>query len=254
MEESGRSVETEMISSSDLVYVVTSVIGYHPVTPNLHGIYTTCKGAQDGARRAFAKESSSYRDGKFLPNDERIAKCDTTDFLVPGVTFNSRVMFELFDEDALIMGYTSVAVTAIPIDQTTSCTAKLPCLGASIERAPYLGKKINANPLLVGGTEISAIFTHFDDGVFLAGVYTKRDDAIARGLTYAKFYDEEVEKEQIEDALAVSRGSLFRDEEYSEWEVAIETTLLDRDALIALFIMIGSYLCISNRCTRIRTV
>ena len=39
-----------------------------------------------------------------------------------------------------------------------------------------------------------------------------------------------IEKEQIEDALAVSRGLLFRDEEYSEWEVAIETTFLDRDA------------------------
>ena len=227
MEENGRSIEKEMISSTDLVYVVTSVQRReHPFSLCLHGIYTTCKRAQESARRAFAKESLSYRDGNFLPNDERIAKCDTSEFLVPGIAFNSRVMFELFGEEDDVY-YTSVAVTAIKVD--VEVNAKLPCLGPAYEDMLDVGERKDIkHPLKLG--KVYAIFIHSDGDVKLSGVYTNRNDAIASGLRYANFDDKEVEREQIENALTVSNGRLFHDEEYYEsWQVAMETATLNEN-------------------------
>ena len=231
LEESGRSIDEEMKSSTDLVYVVTSIQrGGDPFSPQLHGIYTTCKRAQDSARKAFSKVSRSYRKGKFLPDEDRIAKCDTSEYLIPGIEYTSRIMFELFG-DFENDDYNAVAVTAIKID--VDVNVDLPFIDRRGMRECKSGvseRKDNFKP----GTKVYAIFSHhsgsgWDFDVNLAGVYTKREDAFERGLKVVSFDDEEIKKEQIGLASGVSNGRLFHDNEDGGWAVAMETVTLNVD-------------------------
>jgi len=231
LEESGRSIEEEMKSSTDLVYVVTSIQrGGDPFSPQLHGIYTTCKRAQESARKAFSKVSRSYRKGKFLPDEDRIAKCDTSEYLIPGIEYTSRIMLELFG-DFENDDYNAVAVTAIKID--VDVNVDLPFIDRRGMRECKSGvseRKDNFKP----GTKVYAIFSHhsgsgWDFDVNLAGVYTKREDAFERGLKVVSFDDEEIKKEQIGLASGVSNGRLFHDNEDGGWAVAMETVTLNVD-------------------------
>ena len=97
-----------------------------------------------------------------------------------------------------------------------------------------VGEKTVANPQLIKGTKVSAIFHycggHFDDDVSMVGVYANQKDAVNRGLEFTDFDDKEIEKKQKTIAQTVLNGSLFYDEEDSFWGVAIETVVLDEDA------------------------
>ena len=96
----GYYIEQEMITPSNLLYVVTSISKRRDnnrgkFSPRLHGIYTTARKAQVCARHVFGNVSKSYRDGKFLNNEDRTAKSDISEFLIPAEG-NSRTIFELF--------------------------------------------------------------------------------------------------------------------------------------------------------------
>lgn len=101
LKDSGKDIEQEMITPSNLLYVVTSISKRRDnnrgkFSPRLHGIYTTARKAQVCARHVFGNVSKSYRDGKFLNNEDRTAKSDISEFLIPAAEGNSRVIFELF--------------------------------------------------------------------------------------------------------------------------------------------------------------
>lgn len=100
LKDSGKDIEQEMITPSNLLYVVTSISKRRDnnggrFSPRLHGIYTTARKAQVCARHVFGSVSKSYRDGKFLKNEDRTAKSDISEFFIPAEG-NSRVLFELF--------------------------------------------------------------------------------------------------------------------------------------------------------------
>jgi len=246
LEEEGRSIIEEMESTSSLVYVVTSANrGMDPFSPHLHGIYTTCNGAQESARRAFAEVSSTYRGGKFLPNDERIAKCDVSEFLIPGIKCNSRIMFEMFGEGDCV-DYRSVTVTAVPIDQAESRAYRpdIPCLASYEPFIPLEVDKVqSANPRLIKGTKVYAIFSRQAEyidggGVTLNGVYTNKEDAIARNLD---------EKQQKDLPSEVSSGSLFYEDD-SEWEAVMNMMALDEYENDEIKFRYGCWLCPEVEC------
>jgi len=233
LEENGSSIEKEMTTPSDLLYIVTSISGRgDQFSPHLHGVYTTCQKAQEGARTAFEKVSESYRDGKFIPNDERVSKCDVTDFLIPGISFTSRPMFELFgdDEDA---DCTAIAINSVHVD--TDVKQDLPFLRSHrVEGEPEVREKSAAAPI-DQGAKVYAIFSYWPGGmggdydVTLCGIYRNREDAMDRAHKFTKFNDDEEEKDQIEAASGVSNGKLFVDMEDCCWAVAMETVILDKE-------------------------
>mmetsp|Transcript_41352 Transcript_41352/g.75640 ORF Transcript_41352/g.75640 Transcript_41352/m.75640 type:complete len:628 (-) Transcript_41352:43-1926(-) len=249
LKDDGKDIEKEMATPSDLVYVVTSISKREgQFSPHLHGIYTTCKKAQECARKVFEKASESYRDGTFVPNEKRTAKCDTTDFLLPGVAFTSRVMFELFGRTSrVMMGWgkdeyvydcTAIGINAIPID--TNVVKDLPFLriGTHAHEPPGERKKEDANTTLVGGsTELYAIFSHEpgdsdhthpgdDSDVHLCGVFTNKENAINSGLTLRK----KILKVQKKNDPRVCNGMSFYQMLHDNcWAVTIETVALDLD-------------------------
>ena len=236
LEENGIDINDEMTSPSDLVYVVTSVERRgDPFAPVLHGIYTTCKNAQDGARKAFENISTTYREGKFVSNDDRILKADFTEFLIPGKEFSSKSMFELFgeeeDDDCV-----AVAINAVRIDKNV--TSDLPFLSdgtADFGREVKYEKRIESvETAVVQGTNVFAIFSYHpgnmggDFEVTLCGVYTKKEQAVAEAKKFADFENEEDEKEQMDAAREKSNGMLFWDSEDWSWRVGIEGVALDK--------------------------
>eukprot|EP00984_Skeletonema_dohrnii_P031967 scaffold25258_cov184-Skeletonema_dohrnii-CCMP3373.AAC.2 len=118
LEASGGSIEKEMTKQTDLLYVVTSISKHDdPYSPYLHGIYTTCQKAQEAARKTFEKLSESYRDGDFVSHETRVAKCDMTNFLIPGIEGAFRPLFEVLGtpEYELDQIYTAIAINAARI-------------------------------------------------------------------------------------------------------------------------------------------
>jgi len=238
LKKNGFDIEQEMATPSDLVYVVTSIHRYgDQFSPHLYGIYTTCRKAQEGARKSFERLSTSYRDGKFLPNVERIAKCDVTTFLIPGVEFTSRPMFEVFgeyDEDEHI----AVAINAVRID--SNVRKDLPFLQFWRHECTTDLKIEEGNNAKVASfdedTKVYAIFNYWPGNmgmndsveVQLCGVFRNREDAIERAKFFTSFNDDEVEKEQLEDAQGKLNGKLFHDMDDDCWVVALETVTLDK--------------------------
>ena len=125
LEENNIDFEKEMNRRTEYLFVVTSVCADgDPFSPVLHGIYTTCKKAQDAARRAFEKVSSTYRNGAFVPSHDRLSKCDLSEFLVPAKrTETCRPLYEAFtEEDDHDCHYTAVAISTIRmVDGKASC-------------------------------------------------------------------------------------------------------------------------------------
>lgn len=248
LKDDGKDIDVEMSTPSDLVYVVTSISKgggglMGKFSPHLHGIYTTCKNAQECARKVFEKESTSYCGGKFSPNEERTAKCDTTEFLIPGVEFNEKVMFELsgrtirakysYGDDKYVSDCTAIAigVNAIPIDMTSA--QNLPFLKMnSHEHNPDEERKKEDEDTLVGGTGVYAIFSHEpgDNGdgteVNLCGIFRSKENAIRNGLEERK----EMLKVQKRTFPQVYNGMAFyRMLQENCCAVTIETVALDSD-------------------------
>jgi len=115
LEASGGSIEKEMTKQSDLLYVVSSISRREgdPFGPCLHGIYTTCQKAQEAARKIFEKLSESYRGGEFVSNETRVAKCDMTNYLIPGIEGTSRPLFEVLWQDEDDQDCTAIAINAV---------------------------------------------------------------------------------------------------------------------------------------------
>ena len=116
LKENNIDFEKEMKRRTEYLFVVTSVSADgDPFSPVLHGIYTTCKKAQDAARRAFEKVSRTYRNGAFVPSHDRLSKCDLSEFLVPAKrTETCRPLYEAFtEEDDHYCHYTAVAISTI---------------------------------------------------------------------------------------------------------------------------------------------
>ena len=106
--------EEETAASSDLVYVVTSIVNLEdPFSPRLHGIYSTREKAIEGCKKAFEDVSRSYHNGRFLPDKNRQMKLDLSEFIRPCVEFRGRIMYEVYDEEG---DYTAVAINVVPID------------------------------------------------------------------------------------------------------------------------------------------
>ena len=220
--------------ASDLVYVVTSISRRFgdPIAPHLHGIYSTLDAARDAARRAFGTRSETYREGRFLPSDERVAEDDSTDALVPGMQLSSRALLEALGEEETD-ACTVVAVSCVPIDARVK--ANLPFLcgstwgGASGERGGV--------DSLVAGTKVHAIFSYYPGGmggecdVCLCGVFQSKQAAIERGLEFTGlgFGETEADKEQKENAATVSNGAIFRDAETDCWSVVLSSMVIDED-------------------------
>lgn len=242
------TIEEMMTIPSHLVYVVSSIRwDGEPFLPKCHGIFTTCSKAQAGAQKAFEAVSDSYRGGKFLQNDERIAKCDLTEFLIPGVEFASLTLFEEFEDHCA-----AVAINAIRIDK--SCTKDLPFLDIGFDSSP---KQVHSglSEKYLEGAQVYAIFefgpqTHVPGSygnIRLCGVYREKDRAITRGKYFTDFesleehYESDDDdnwrykerKEQIDGQLRgaqdVTNGLLFNGgEEDDPWAVALETVVLDQ--------------------------
>ena len=133
LKEENIDFEKEMNKRTDYLYMVTSVSAVgDPFSPVLHGIYTTCKKAQDAARRAFEKVSDTYRNGAFVPNGKRISKCDLSEFLVPArKTSTSRLLYEAFTEPQDdCCQYTAVAVSSTQMVDGTASGCDLPFMGS----------------------------------------------------------------------------------------------------------------------------
>jgi len=255
--ENGAAVEQIHLqneATSDVVYVVTSIrwVG-DPFLPKCHGIFTTCSKAQAAAKKVFEAVSVSYRDGKFLPNDERISKCDVTEYLIPGIEFSCRPLFERFEDHCAV-----VAINAVQID--TNVEDDLPFLSNWYYTYNEQSKKwanhrhrnedSTIDVHLGGGAKVYAIFEfgpqmHYSYGdISLCGVYQKRKKALSRGKDFTDFHmieeeDSEDEddsndwrKKEIDQQLAraedVTNGLLFDGGEDIPWAVALETVLLDQ--------------------------
>lgn len=235
-ESSGRDIDMEMTTPSGLVYVVTSVKREgDQYSPHLHGIYTTCKKARESAKSVFHNVSDTYRDGNFIDSDERKARCDATEFLIPGVVSTSRVLFEVFFGHEDDTDYTAVGITAIPID-VSPIEIDLPFVQFKKAKHHYndvRGKDGDKTAVVTEGMKVYAIFSYAPCGwgeegdVNLCGIFTNREKAITRGKECASFQDEEAERDQIDNAVNVSNGKLFYDEDDYPFAIALETVTLD---------------------------
>jgi hypothetical protein len=233
---SGSSIEKEMTKQSDLLYIVTSISRRgDQFGPCLHGIYTTCQGAQEAARKTFEKVSESYRDGEFVANDIRVAKCDVTNFVIPGIEGTSRPLFEVLGPDEDDQDCTAIAINAVRIGSDVE--QSLPYIQGSLPS--WLKHKAEAGKVSgdssAGNTnkkdsKVHAIFSYTpcgwgeDTDVDLIGIYEDREGAMNRAREYSKDF---IDEEQINDSYTsdVTNGELFVDEE--KGSVSIETVLLD---------------------------
>mmetsp|Transcript_23932 Transcript_23932/g.35612 ORF Transcript_23932/g.35612 Transcript_23932/m.35612 type:complete len:503 (+) Transcript_23932:52-1560(+) len=247
LQEENIDFEEEMNKRTDYLYMVTSVsAGEDPFSPVLHGIYTTCKKAQDAARRAFEKVSGNYRNGAFVRNDYRLSKCDLSEFLVPARKMTtSRLLYEAFTEpDDDCCEYTAVAVSSLLMVDGTASGCALPFLGSDFSfdlfNPQYVKNSDEDRPEQNGesrkdGSEITKVYAIFDwdmdmsgdHGINMRGVYSNKDDAFAAAQKLAVFGDEEEKKKQIDEAKGKHRGMLYRDEEDNYWGVGMESVVLD---------------------------
>eukprot|EP00985_Skeletonema_marinoi_P020745 scaffold12407_cov112-Skeletonema_marinoi.AAC.7 len=231
---SGSTIEMEMTKQTDLLYIVTSISSRgDQFGPCLHGIYTTCQKAQEAARKTFEKLSESYRDGVFVSNETRVAKCDMTKFLIPGVVGAFRPLFEVFRQDE---------------DDDQDCTAiaiNVVRIGIDVEQSfPYIWDTssawikagLNAEKSSADSTskdaEAHAIFSFriyaFEaEVVNLLGIYKDREGAMNRAREYAKdlFSDEESISDQY--STGVTNGELFVVHDVGS--VSIETVILNNE-------------------------
>ena len=234
LEASGSTMEKEMTKQADLLYIVTSIskrgLAFGPC---LHGVYTTCQKAQEAARKTFERLSESYRDGDFVSHKNRVAKCDMTNFLIPGVEGAFRSLFEVlgapeYEDDQI---YTAIAINAARLGNDIQQSIPF------TEDTSYAWIKAGYNDLSedvsAGSTnndsnsKIHAIFSleNWDEDVDLLGIYKDREAAMNRARVHAKDF---MDEEQINDSYnyEVTNGWLFVNDGGS---VSIETVTLDEE-------------------------
>lgn len=231
-----KSVDRDTVKGnhmSDLAYVITSVVvrgvtpksapAYGIIRPwlrdnqditkqkneiisHLNGIFTSCKSAQECARKVFERISKSYRNGSFIPIENRIAKSDITEFIVDNVRFNGHVMFEAFKSPtAKNMSWeypdyaydiTMVSLNVIQIN--TECKHLLQFTPAQHDDDekfhPYEEFAIRKNTNQSEFNSAAEVYVVFaqkpregrSPEVNLHGVFTYHDDAVKCGLTERK--------------------------------------------------------------------
>eukprot|EP00985_Skeletonema_marinoi_P017443 scaffold9563_cov150-Skeletonema_marinoi.AAC.3 len=237
LEASGGSIEKEMTKQSDLLYVVSSISRREgdPFGPCLHGIYTTCQKAQEAARKTFEKVSDSYRDGNFVSHEKRVAKCDMTNFLIPGVEGAFRTLFEVFrPDDDCPEDCTSVAINTVHIESdveqsfpyiqdTSSAWIKSGLDSVTVNEKSSAG-------IIEKNLKVHALFSYKACGsgdemdAALIGIYKDREVAINRAREYSKEF---IDDDQIEVSynFEVTNGEIIVAD--NTISVSIETVILD---------------------------
>eukprot|EP00984_Skeletonema_dohrnii_P034770 scaffold33673_cov215-Skeletonema_dohrnii-CCMP3373.AAC.5 len=233
LEASGSTIEKEMTKQTDLLYTVTSISrrGYG-FSPCLHGIYTTCHKAQEAARKTFEKLSESYRDGEFVFHETRVAKCDMTNFLIPGIEGTSRPLFEVLGSHEYYQDCTAIAINAARIGNDIQ--QSIPYIhGGSPSWLVHKPKSVSSAGSTSKESKVHAIFSlspfdYEDVDVDLLGIYKDREEAMNRARIHAtKCFN--VDEEQINDSYTsgVTNGKLFV--AYDIGSVSIETVTLDKE-------------------------
>ena len=233
---SGSSIEKEMTKQTDLLYVVTSISrrDCDPLGPCLHGIYTTCKNAQQAARKAFEKASDSYRNGEFVSHEGRVANFDMTNFLIPGVKGACRLLFEVFKPDGEYPeDCTGVAMNTVRIG--TDVEQRLPYIKDSLSDWICAGLdadilKEDSEAVIEKNSKVHALFGYKACGrddemdVDLIGIYKGRETAVNRARAYTQDF---VNDDQVEVSynLEVTDGEIIVVE--GKVSVSIETVILD---------------------------
>ena len=202
-----KDIEKEMTTPSNLVYVVTSICKRDGTgfSPHLQGIFTTCQKAKECACNVFENISKSYRDGNFVANEDRTAKCDATKFLIPGVECNVRVLFELFGKtikaprysasrDKHVYECSAIGITVIPVGTDDIAGMDLPFL-RSLNWTQEEDGMTHGEPV-VGGTKVYPVFTHTPGDsidnigditdVNICGVFKNQETAIKCSLEERK--------------------------------------------------------------------
>ncbi len=243
LEAAGGSIEKEMTKQTDLMYVVTSISRREgdPFGPCLHGIYTTCQQAQEAARKTFEKVSESYRNGNFVPHEKRVATCDMTNFLIPGVEGALRPLFEVFrPEDDSPEDCTGVAINAVYIERD-DIEQSLPYIQDS--SSDWIKSALEAVPAtenssagtIENNLKVHALFNYKACGsgdekdAALVGIYKVKDDAIERARECVQDYisDDIVDNDLVRSNLDVTNGEMFVVDDAIS--VSIETVILDNE-------------------------
>jgi hypothetical protein len=233
---SGISIETEMSKQSDLLYVVTSISRREGDVfgPCLHGIYSTCQKSQEAAREVFQEVSESYRDGHFVTRDTRVAKCDMTNFLLPGVEGAFRPLFEVLGPDESDKDCTAVAINAVRIGSDVEQSlpfiqdSSSAWIKAGLDADTIPQKSLASAP--VKNLKVHALFSYkvCDSGeerdVKLIGIYEDREEAINRARTYSKGFIHD-EKMDVSYNFEVTDGELIVVD--GAVSVSLETVILD---------------------------
>ncbi len=240
LEAAGGSIEKEMTKQTDLLYVVTSISRREgdPFGPCLHGIYTTCQKAQEAARKTFEKVSESYRNGNFVPHEKRVATCDMTNYLIPGVAGSLRPLFEVFrPEDDSPEDCTGVAINAVYIEDDVE--QSLPYIQdtssdwikSALEAVP-VAENSNANPI-EKNLKVQALFSYKACGsgdekdVALVGIYKDKDDTMERARYCVQDFitEEVVDDDLVQENLDITNGEIVV--VHDAISVSVETVLLD---------------------------
>lgn len=202
--------------------------------PCLHGVYTTCQKAQESAREVFEEVSESYRDGEFVSHETRVAKCDMTNFLLPGVEGAFRPLFEVFGPDEDDEDCTAVAINVVRIGSDVE--QSLPYIQDST--SAWIKSGLDADTVLQNSLagapdknlKVHALFSYKvcksgeERDINLIGIYEDRDEAINRARAYSKDFidDEQMEVsynlEATDGELIVADGAI---------SVSLETVILD---------------------------
>jgi len=241
---SGSTIEKEMTKQSDLLDVVTSISRRgENFGPSLHGIYTTCQKAQEAARKTFEKLSESYRDGEFVSHETRVAKCDMTNFIIPGVEGGFRLLFEVLGLDEGDQNCTAIAINVVRIgidvqDRLPYIQCGPYSLGKHFPETDNLGEdsSASANTTTNKDSKVHVLFsstlgefTDFED-VDLIGIYKHKEVAMNRAREYPKaFTNEEQTHNSYTTDTDVDGVSFVHFKDYDETTVSIHTVILDDD-------------------------
>eukprot|EP00985_Skeletonema_marinoi_P016994 scaffold9244_cov141-Skeletonema_marinoi.AAC.5 len=225
-----------MTRQSDLLYIVTSISRRgDQFGPCLHGVYTTCQKAQEAARKIFEKLSESYRGGEFVSNETRVAKCDMTNFLIPGIEGTSRPLFEVLWQDEDDQDCTAIAINAVRLGNDME--QSIPYIrGGSpswLKHKPENEIRSASTTYKDSKVKVHLIFSYmpcndWGEGTDadLIGMYEDREGAMNRARAYVKDF---IDEDQINDSYnsGVTNGELFVDEDTGS--VSIETVILDNE-------------------------
>lgn len=236
LEAAGGSIEKEMTKQTGLLYIVTSISrrDMDPFGPCLHGIYTTCRKAQEAARKTFEKVSITYRDEVFVSHDKIVATGDMTSFLIPGIEGAFRPLFEVFrPDDDYPEDCTSVAINAVRIESDVEQSFPYIQDSSSTWVKSVLDAVKGTDKCSAGIEEknlkVHALFSYkaCGDGdemdAAIVGIYKDKDDAIGRAQAFAQ--DLIDDDKEIECNFEITNGEMIVANK--KISVSMETVILD---------------------------